>query len=125
MRAAILEGMNDEPANAPLPGELLDAVAARFRLLGAPSRLKILQAVLRGPRTMTELQAATGLEQSNLSRRVGELEAGGLVHRRRRGRQVIVEAADGPFEELCALARESLPAGPARAHASSRTVPGA
>ena len=100
--------MDEKAPHPPMSDELIQAVAARFRLLGAPSRLKILNAVLDGPRTMTELQDLTGLEQSNLSRRVGELEAGGCVVRRRQGRQVVVEPADGSMQQLCSLVCDSL-----------------
>lgn len=112
----MLRCMDEKPPHAPLSDELIEAIASRFRLLGAPSRLKILNAVLDGPRTMTELQVDTGLEQSNLSRRVGELETGGVVRRSRRGRQVLVETADGSLHELCTLVCESLRRQLERAH---------
>ena len=57
---------------------------------------------------MGELQERTGLEQSNLSRRVTELEQGGCVRRTRDGRRVLVEVADGTLEELCKLVCGSL-----------------
>jgi DNA-binding transcriptional ArsR family regulator len=100
--------MDDNVKHAPLPEPVLDAVAARFRLLGATSRLRILNALLDGPRSMSELQEFTGLEQSNLSRRVSELEAGGCLRRRREGRRVIVEVSDETLKELCSLVCDSL-----------------
>ena len=100
--------MDECVKHPPLPDQVLDAVAARFRLLGATSRLRILNALLDGPRTMGELQESTGLEQSNLSRRVSELEAGGCLRRRRDGRRVIVEVTDETLNELCSLVCDSL-----------------
>ncbi len=95
--------MKPTPRHAVLPPAVLSAVAARFRLLGAESRLAILNAIMDGPLSMSALEEATGLEQSNLSRRVAELEQGGCVRRRRQGRQVVVELADPTLEKLCRL----------------------
>jgi len=86
-----------------LPEELLEAVARRFRTLGVPSRLRILNALMEGPLGMSGLEQATGLEQSNLSRQVTELEREGCVSRRRDGRSVEVEIADPTLRELCDL----------------------
>jgi len=86
-----------------LPEELLEAVARRFRTLGVPSRLRILNTLMDGPLGMAELELATGLEQSNLSRQVTELERDGCVVRLRNGRTVEVELADPSLRELCAL----------------------
>lgn len=86
-----------------MPAAFLDAVARRFRVLGVPSRLRILNALMGGPRWMTELEEATGLEQSNLSRQVTELEREGCVRRERVGREVEVRIADDSLYELCEL----------------------
>jgi ArsR family transcriptional regulator len=91
------------PARSALPPEALDAVAERFRLLGAPSRLRILDALMGGALGMGALAEATGLEPSNLSRQVADLERGGCVRRSRRGREVEVEIADPTLRPLCDL----------------------
>jgi len=86
-----------------LPGHLLDVVARRFRVLGVPSRLRILNALMDGPLGMSALEEATGLEQSNLSRQVTELEREGCVGRRRSGRSVEVAIVDPSLRDLCEL----------------------
>ncbi|MFT5154760.1 MAG: DNA-binding transcriptional ArsR family regulator [Planctomycetota bacterium] len=86
-----------------LPEHLLEAVARRFRTLGVPSRLRILSALMDGPLGMAELEEATELEQSNLSRQITELEREGCVGRRRSGRSVEVEISDPSLRDLCAL----------------------
>lgn len=83
--------------------ELIEAVANRFRVLGAPSRLQVLHTLMDGPLSMGALQEATGLEQSNLSRHVAALEQAGCVRRVREGREVHVEISDPSLEALCAL----------------------
>jgi len=86
-----------------LPEALLESVARRFRTLGVPSRLRILSVLMDGPQGMSELEEETGLEQSNLSRQVTELEREGCVARRRDGRWVEVEIADPSLRDLCEL----------------------
>ena len=86
-----------------LPEEALEQVAARFRVLSSPSRLRILNALMGGPRCMGELVALTGLEQSNLSRHVAALERGGCVARRREGQRVLVDVVDPTLKPLCGL----------------------
>jgi DNA-binding transcriptional ArsR family regulator len=84
-------------------------VAARFRALSEPARLKILNALMGGPATMGALVAATGLEQSNLSRHVAALERAHCVRREPRGREVLVTVADPDLHALCALVCRRLP----------------
>lgn len=98
-----MERRDARPEHQPLPEALLHAVAARFRVLGTASRLRILDALMEAPLPMSELVARSGLEQSNLSRRVSELEAAGCVRRMRRGREVVVELADPSLRRLCEL----------------------
>ena len=105
-----------------LPEHLLEAVARRFRVLGVPSRLRILDALLNGPLGMSALEEVTGLEQSNLSRQVTELEREGCVARRRIGRSVEVDIADPSLHELCdlvcgELTRQERAARPSRGRA--------
>ncbi|MCK5942849.1 MAG: winged helix-turn-helix transcriptional regulator [Planctomycetes bacterium] len=92
----------------PLSEAQLEAVARRFRALAVPSRLRVLDALMNGPLTMSELAEATGLAQSNLSRQVAELAAAGCVARERDGREVIVSIADATLGQLCDLVCGSL-----------------
>lgn len=91
------------PGKPALPESLLQDVAERFRALSSVSRLKILNALMDGPRGMGELIERTGLEQSNLSRHVRELERAGCIARAREGRTVRVSIADPTLEALCGL----------------------
>ena len=90
-------------AEGKLPPEALMQVAERFRVLGSPSRLRILNLLMDGPRPMAELAEASGLEQSNLSRHVAELERAGCVRRHKQGRTVQVEIADPTLHALCEM----------------------
>jgi DNA-binding transcriptional ArsR family regulator len=97
-----------DPDHVPLTTAQLEQVAARFRALSAPSRLRVLNALMRGPLGMDALAAASGLQQSNLSRQVAELERAGCVARERDGRQVVVRIVDQTLRQLCALVCGSL-----------------
>jgi DNA-binding transcriptional ArsR family regulator len=78
-------------------------VAARFRVLGTPSRLRLLDQLLAGPQGLGALARACGLTLSNASRQVAALEAAGCVARERRGRDVEVRVVDPTLEDLCRL----------------------
>lgn len=86
----------------------LEAIARRFRALSVPSRLRVLNALMAGPQSMSTLTTLTGLTQSNLSRQVSELEAAGCVARTREGREVRVAIIDPTLRDLCELVCGSL-----------------
>ncbi|HEU5208454.1 MAG TPA: metalloregulator ArsR/SmtB family transcription factor [Longimicrobiales bacterium] len=62
---------------------LLAAVADRFKSLGEPARLRILQVLRDGERTVSEIIELTGLGQANVSRHLRVLHEHGFVERRR------------------------------------------
>jgi len=80
-------------------------VAERFKALGEPARLAILQALRGGERCVSDLERATGLNQANLSRHLQLLSANGLVVRRKEGLYVYYALADRNvlkiFEIMC------------------------
>ena len=88
-------------ARAALSPALLALVAQRFQALGEPARLEILQAMREGERTVTEIGAATGLRQANLSKHLQLLHRLGLVARRREGLHVRYRLADPDVFRLC------------------------
>ena len=63
--------------------EMVDAIAERFRALGEPARLRILNALRQGEAAVNELVPATGLSQANLSKHLQLLHALGFVRRRK------------------------------------------
>lgn len=85
----------------PLPTELLRILAERFRLLGEPTRLRILSALRDGEKTVTELQEETGLGQANLSKHLQLLHTQRFVERRKEGLYVYYRLADEDVFRLC------------------------
>jgi len=47
----------------PLPAPLVELIAERFRVLGEPMRIRLLDALREAPATVQELQRATGASQ--------------------------------------------------------------
>ncbi|MBI2302564.1 MAG: winged helix-turn-helix transcriptional regulator [Armatimonadetes bacterium] len=80
---------------------LLPLLAERFQALGDPLRLRILQVLDAGERTVSELVECVGTTQPNVSRHVARLEQAGLVARRRVGGCVVVSLAEGLKGDLC------------------------
>ncbi len=65
--------------------ELIGLVAERFKALGDPARLSILNALRGGERSVTELTELTGLTQANISKHLALLHSLGFVARRKDG----------------------------------------
>jgi DNA-binding transcriptional ArsR family regulator len=87
----------------PLSDPMLEAVAARFRILGEPQRLKILQLLEQGERTVGEIAEALGALQPNISRHLQTLYDAGILGRRRSGASVIYSIADPTIFRLCEI----------------------
>jgi DNA-binding transcriptional ArsR family regulator len=81
----------------------LELVAARFRALGDPSRLHLLDLLMERKRSVQELVEASGLSQSNVSRHLGLLRREGLVGRSREGNRALYRIADPSVEKLCQI----------------------
>jgi DNA-binding transcriptional ArsR family regulator len=87
----------------PLPAPLVELIAERFRVLGEPMRIRLLDALREAPGTVAELQQATGASQQNVSKHLGVLLRGGLVSRSKEGNFSRYEIADEAVFALCEL----------------------
>ena len=88
---------------AALSLEALKLVAARFKLLAEPMRLRLLQALHDGELNVTQLVAASGATQANVSKHLGLLCAAGILSRRKDGLHVFYAIADRMVFDLCSL----------------------
>lgn len=88
-------------ADIEMTPELLQRVAARFKALGEPARLRILQALRAGEKTVTDLMRDTELSQANTSRHLQMLHGHGFVERRKEGLYVLYRLADESVMNLC------------------------
>ena len=85
----------------PLPEQLVDLIAQRFRVLGEPMRIKLLDRLRDGEVTVGELQAALDASQQNVSKHLGVLLQAGMVSRTKRGTSSVFAIADESVFELC------------------------
>jgi ArsR family transcriptional regulator len=84
-----------------LGDEALRLVAARFRVLGDPTRLRILNLLMQGETGVQALVDATGFEQPNVSRHLSVLRREGIVERRAQGNRALYRIADPTIAKLC------------------------
>lgn len=84
-----------------LPDAALELIAARFRLLGEATRLKLILALHDGERNVTELVNDTGIAQANVSRHLQALTDAGLLVRRKEGVKVYYSVAEQAIFDLC------------------------
>ena len=84
-----------------LSDPLVELIAQRFRVLGEPMRIKLLDSLRDGEASVQELQRATGASQQNVSKHLGLLLAAGLVSRTKEGTSSRYAIADPGVFELC------------------------
>jgi DNA-binding transcriptional ArsR family regulator len=96
----------------PLPEPLVNRVAERFRVLGEPMRIRLVEAMRDGEVTVKQLQEATGASQQNVSQHLGVLLRAGIVGRRKQGNFSHYSIADpivfGLCDEVCGGFRRQL-----------------
>jgi ArsR family transcriptional regulator len=91
--------------------ETLVVVADQFRVLAEPMRLRILNSLRDGERTVTDLVGETGSGQANVSRHLGILYRQGMVARRKEGQFTLYRISDPMLLELCELVCQGLETG--------------
>ena len=84
-----------------LTPELITLIAERFRALGEPVRLQILNCLRRRELTVSEIIEETGLGQANVSKHLQLLHSLGFVSRRKDGLFVYYAIGDRDVFDLC------------------------
>ena len=82
---------------------MVGLVAERFKALGEPARLEILNVLRGGEMTVTELVERTGLGQANVSKHLQFLHRADFVKRRKEGVFIYYSLADKDVFALCDL----------------------
>jgi len=83
--------------------EALEMVAARFRAMGEPLRLRILQELEQGEQSVSVLVEKVGSTQPNVSKHLKVLHDAGLLRRRQQGNIAFYSIADAMVFELCEI----------------------
>ena len=93
-------GLEKRSGTGALDAESAKQVATTLQALATPSRLLILSTLHNGPRTVGELTAAVGMEQSAVSHQLRLLRNLGLVVGERQGRHIEYSLYDDHVAEL-------------------------
>ena len=72
----------------PLPEELVELIARRFRMLGEPLRIRLLDQLRTGEASVNELSETLDSSQQNISKHLQLLADAGIVARRKHGNHV-------------------------------------
>lgn len=96
------------PKNPPAPVQplsdmALELIATRFRALGEPMRLRILNMLMEGDKTVGQLVAATSSSQANISKHLALLRDAGMIGMRKEGLSTFCHIADPIVGELCEM----------------------
>ena len=93
--------VEDMAMPSPLPPDLAEMIAARFKLLGEPMRLRIIDRVRAGETGVGALAEELGTSQQNVSKHLQTLHGAGILSRRREGNSVLYSLADPGMIEMC------------------------
>jgi DNA-binding transcriptional ArsR family regulator len=85
----------------PLPDVLVEVIARRFRVIGEPMRIRILDQLREGEASVHELTTALAASQQNVSKHLQVLLEVGIVGRRKEGNSAFYSIADPSVFALC------------------------
>jgi DNA-binding transcriptional ArsR family regulator len=90
--------------------EILNLQASLCKSLSDPKRLRIIQSLRGGERTVGELTAILGIKQSNTSQHLAVLRKIGVITPRKEGNTVYYRLAHPRIAEACDLVHEVIAA---------------
>jgi DNA-binding transcriptional ArsR family regulator len=85
----------------PLSDEAVELIARRFHVMADPTRIRLLDNLRNGERSVQELTLAVGSTQQNVSKHLGVLLDAGIVGRRRVGSLTRYRVVDAGIWQLC------------------------
>lgn len=85
----------------PVSTPLADLIARRFRLIGDPTRIRLLDYLRDGEATVQELTEALGSSQQNISKHLALLAQARILSRRKAGKHVFYAIEDESVFALC------------------------
>ena len=96
----------------PLPDDLVELIARRFRVMGEPTRIRLLDHLRDGEQSVNQLAVRSGAGQQNVSKHLTVLAEAGVVARRKRGNHAFYRIADpavlGLCEQVCGSLEQQL-----------------
>ena len=98
----------------PLPEDLAELIARRFRAIAEPMRVRLLDLLRDGEASVNELAAQLGASQQNVSKHLALLADVGILGRRKDGNHVYYRIVDegvlGLCEQVCGSVQAQLAA---------------
>ena len=85
----------------PIPEDLAELIARRFRAIGEPLRVRLLDLLRDGELSVNELAERLDAGQQNVSKHLGLLADAGIVARRKDGNRVYYRVVDEGVFALC------------------------
>jgi ArsR family transcriptional regulator len=102
----VTRARRDRTSGAPAAAGALQTFKAQFfRALAHPTRIRLLEILVRGERTVQELQQALTLDQPVVSQQLAVLRHQGIVTARKEGLSVRYSVGDPLVGELLDVAR--------------------
>ena len=90
------------------PTPIYQVKAEFFRTLAHPARIRVLEVLRDGDRTVSELIPEVGIESSNLSQQLGIMRRANLVQSRKEGATVVYSVGNPMIFELLDVAKKIL-----------------
>lgn len=91
-----------------MPAPIYEVKAQFFKTLGHPARIRVLEILREGERSVAELRPLVGIEASHLSHQLAILRRAGVVRSRREGSSVVYAVTDRRVFDLLQVAKEIL-----------------
>jgi DNA-binding transcriptional ArsR family regulator len=85
----------------PLPDDLAELIARRFRALSEPMRIRLVDRLRGGEATVGELSESLGASQQNISKHLAVLADTSILGRRKDGNRVYYRIVDEGVLTLC------------------------
>src|ERR1035441_4079193 len=95
-------------SDTPMPTPIHQVKAEFFKTLGHPARIRVLEVLREGERSVGDLVPAIGIEASHLSQQLAVLRRANLVQTRKEGTSVLYSVGNPQVFELLDVARQIL-----------------
>ncbi len=89
-----------------MPRPIYEMKAEFFKTLSHPARIRVLEILSDGPRSVSELQPDVGIESSHLSQQLAVLRRANIVQSERQGSSMIYSVIDPTVLEVLQLAKQ-------------------
>ncbi len=88
-----------------MPRPIYEVKAEFFKTLGHAARIRVLELLAEGPKSVSALQPEVGIEASHLSQQLAILRRAGMVSSSRRGNSMIYSVTNPEIYELLGMAK--------------------